>query len=359
MPNRAACCVVWLLAGPPLFLGSALAQDATPEDDTINAIRQLAQISQADQRRIGEWVQVQVDKMAATPDSDRQTASVALRKKFKGQYENQANTPPFRAQLAAQTATVAAAQLSNPKLDPWVAFALARVLVDMERDRAETLPGLVAGLKSRHEAARYLCAEGLSAPKAAIAADKAKLDEAVDALKKAALAETSPIVLGRIYLALAHGNQVPAVLDAYLAIFDKRLGDRRGGAVAADGAEVEAFEFFRSAGVLAALNQDQKAQLTSRLAVFLRLDAERYKTTGLDFYELDRLERMMDSVEAVFAELVGAAGKGGKIREELAAGGQDRRAEVLAEAYKWVGHPQSKEPGALNSSPLNVPIGAP
>lgn len=359
MPNRAAYCVVWSLLASLLVVGSALAQDTTPEDDTINTIRQLAQISVSDQRRIGDWVQMQVDKLAATPDSDRQAASVALRKKFKGQYENQANTPPFRAQLAAQTATVAAAQFGNPKLDPWVAFALPRVLVDMDRDRVETLPGLVAGLRSRHEAARYLCAEGLSAPKAAIAADKAKLDEAVDALKKAALAETSPIVLGRIYLALAHGNQVPAVLDAYLAIFDKRLGDRRGGAVAADGAEVEAFEFFRSAGVLAALNAEQKAQLTSRLAVFLRLDAERYKTTGLDFYELDRLERMMDSVEAIFAELVGAAGKGGKIREELAAGGQDRRAEVLAEAYKWVGHPQSKESGALNSPPSNVPIGAP
>ena len=59
------------------------------------------------------------------------------------------------------------------------------------------------------------------------------------------------------------------------------------------------------------------------------------------------------------AELVGPTGKGGKIREELAASGADRRAEVLAEAYKWVGHPQSKEPGALNASPWNVPIGAP
>jgi hypothetical protein len=359
MQSRAAYCVVWSLVASPLIIGSALAQDASPEDETINAIRQLPQINQPDQRRIGEWVQLQVDKLAALPDPDRQAASVAFRKKFKGQYDNPANTPPFRAQLAAQTATVAAAQLGNPKLDQWVGFALARVLADMDRDRVETLPGLVAGLRSRHEAARYLCAEGLSSPKAAIAADKAKLDEAVDALKKAALAETSPIVLGRTYLALGHGNQVPAVLDAYLAIFDKRLGDRRGGAVAADGAEVEAFEFFRSAGVLAALNADQKAQLTQRLAVFLRLDAERYKTAGLDFYELDRLERMMDSVEALLAELAGPTGKGGKIRDELAAGGPDRRAEVLAEAYKWVGHPQSKEPGALNSSPSNVPIGAP
>jgi hypothetical protein len=147
-------------------------------------------------------------------------------------------------------------------------------------------------------------------------------------------------------------------LDAYLAIFEKRLTDRRGGAVIADGAEVEAFEFFRTPSVLAVLNQNQREQLARPLAVFLRLDAERYNTTGLDFYEVDRLERMMDSVEAILIELVGA-GKGGKIRDEIAAGGQDRRAEVLTEAYKWVGHPQSKEPGALNAAPWNVAVGAP
>ena len=356
MENRAAYCLVWLLLAPVVFIGLAQAQDAAPEDETINTIRQLPQISPADQRRIADWVQVQVDKLAATPDTARQAAAVTFRKTFKGQYENPGNSQPFKAQLAAQTATVASAQFGNPETDPLVAFAFARVLVDM--NRVESFPGLAAGLKSRHEPARYLCAEGLSAQKATIAGDKGKLDEAVQVLKAAALAETSPIVLSRIYLALAHANQVPAVLDAYFAIFEKRLSDRRGGAVLADGAEVEAFEFFRNPNVLAALNQAQKEQLARLLAVFLRADAERYNTTGLDFYELDRLERMMDSVEAILTELVGA-GKGGKIRDELAAGGQDRRAEVLAEAYKWVGHPQSKEPGPLNTTPWNVPVGAP
>jgi len=184
-----------------------------------------------------------------------------------------------------------------------------------------------------------------------------KLDEVVQVLKVAGLAESSPIVLGRIYLTLAHPTQLPAVFDAYLAIFEKRLKDRRGGAVIADGAEVEAFEFFRTPNVLAALNQNQKEQLARSLAVFMRMDAERYNTTGLDFYEVDRLERMMDSGEAILAEM--APGKGGKIRDEIAGGGQDRRAEVLAEAYKWVGHPQSKEPGALNAAPWNVAVGAP
>ena len=358
MQSRVVFRIAWVLGVPLLLVGPVMAQDSIPEDEMISTIRQLPQISPADQRRIADWVHRQVEKLAATPDAGRQAAAVAFRKNFKTQYENPANSPPFKAQLAAQTAMVAAAQFGNAKLDQWVAYALARVSVDMPI--VETSPGLLAGLKSKHEPARFLCAEGLSAQKTAIAADKAKLDEAVKALKEAGLTESSPIVLGRIYLALAHTTQVPVVLDAYVAIFEKRLTDRRGGAVMADGAEVEAFEFFRNPNVLTALNSNptQKEQLARPLAVFIRMAAERYGTTGLDFYEVDRLERMMDSAEAILVELVGQ-GKGGKIRDEIAAGGQDRRAEVLGEAYKWVGHPQSKEPGALNAAPWNVAVGAP
>jgi len=356
MQSRIVFRFAWVLFVPLLYGGWVRAQDTTPEDETIATIRQLREISSADQRRIADWVQVQLDRLAAAPDAERQAAAVGFRKTFKAQYENPANSPPFKAQLAAQTAAVAAAQFGDASLDHWVAYSLARVLVDM--GGVETSAGLLAGLKSKHESARFLCAEGLSAQKTAIAAEKGKLDETVQALRGQGLVESSPIVLGRIYLALAYTTQVPAVLDAYFAIFEKRLSARRGGAMMADGAEVEAFEFFRTPSVLAALNQAQKEQLARSLAVFLRLDAERYNTTGLDFYEVDRLERTMDSEEAILAELVGQ-GKGGKIRDELAAGGQDRRAEVLAEAYKWVGHPQSKEPGALNVAPWNVAVGAP
>jgi len=356
MQSRVLFKVAWGLGVSLLLLGPVLAQDSTPEDETINTIRQLPQISTADQRRIGDWVQVQVDKLAAAPDAGRQTAALTFRKTFKTQYQNPANSPAFKTQLAAQTATIAVAQFGNAKLDQWVAYALARVLVDM--GVVETSVGLYAGLKSKHEPARFLSAEGLSALKTAIAADKSKFDEAVKALKEAGLAESSPVVLGRIYLALANPNQVPAVLDAYFAIFEKRLTDRRGGALITDGAEIEAFELFRNPNALAALNQSQKEQLARLLAVFLRADAERYNATGLDFYEVDSLERMMDSAEAILVELVGQ-GKGGKIRDEIASGGQDRRAEVLTEAYKWVGHPQSKEPGALNVAPWNVAVGAP
>ncbi len=348
--------IAWLLAGPMLFFTLAQAQEPGPEDETINTIRQLPKIDEGDQRRIADWVQVKLNKLAATEPEKKAAAAVAFRKTFKTQFENPANSPAFKAQLATQTAVIAAGQFADAKLDQQTAFGLARVLDDM--GGAEATPGFIAGLKSKHDLVRYHCADGLSKLKPVLAADKAKLDPIVQALRAQALVETSPVALTRIYLALAHNTQVPVVFDAYIAIFEKRLNDRRGGAVKADGAEVDAFEFFRLPNVLSTLNPDQKAQLARQLAVFLRLDAERYQTTGLDFYEVDGLERTMEGGEAILVEILGA-GKGGKVYNEIGAGGQDKRAEVLAETYKWVGHPQSKEPGPLNAAPWNVPVGAP
>ncbi len=334
---------------------NASAQEPGLEEQTIDTIRQLPQISVSDQRRIGDWVQSQLDKLTASAKESRQTAAAAFRTALKSQFDNANNSVPFKAQLAAQTAGLAASKFADPKLEPWVGYAVARVLADF--DKVDTLPGLLAGLKSPLESVRYLCVKGLSSQKANLAAEKDKLDQTLAALREAGLVETSPVVLGRLYLALAYVNQVPAVFDVYLAIFEKRLTQRRAGTMTADGAEIEAWEFFRNPAVLGALNADQKAQLARPLAVFVRLDAERYGATGLDFYELDRLERSLEALESILAEL--APGKGGKIRDELAAAGHDRCAEILAETAKWIGSAQSPEPGALNAPPFNVPPGAP
>src|SRR3972149_5463429 len=113
MQSRAVFQVAWVLGVPLLLAGPVRAQDATPEDETINPLRQLSKIDEGDQRRIGDWVQVKVDKLASTPDAGRQAAAVAFRKTFKTQYENPANSQAFKAQLAAQTATLAAAQFGK------------------------------------------------------------------------------------------------------------------------------------------------------------------------------------------------------------------------------------------------------
>jgi hypothetical protein len=213
-------------------------------------------------------------------------------------------------------------------------------------------------LKSDDQSTRFLCALGLVSLQPSIAQDKAKLAQTVGALRAAGETEQSVPVLTRIYLALAYPGQLADVFDAYVALFDKRLEVRRGSAVFADRAEVDAFEFFRRPGVTGALSADQKVALARRIAVFLRLDALRYSTDDLKFTERECLERRLTAAEDCLEALVGS-GQGGDIRSELKLGGHDRREAILQQAYRWIGHPTTRQNGTLNSSPWNVPLGAP
>ncbi len=334
----------------------AWGQAADPEDAMIDTIRDLNTISAADQTRIGEWAKAQIDKLAATPPAEKQAALNRFTTRFQTQFTNPRNSAAFRTQFATQVAQVAASEFGKTALDGITAWGLARVLVDLEVP--ETFVGLTACLKSSAPVARYLCARGLALQREAIAKDKAKLGEAIQALHAAALAETDPVALSHLYRALAYSGQVGEVFSAYLSIFDKRLSARRKAPrLAGDGAELEAFEFSRIPSVAGALNAEQKSQLAQRVAVFLRLDGERYNTDVLPAREKAKLESTLESAEAVLMALTG--GKSAGIAEELAKGGHERRAAVLTQVYRWVGHPTTGETGALNASPWNVPLGAP
>lgn len=345
-------CWVWIFVSTTV----ARAQLPAAEDQTIDTIRTLPQIGDGDRRRIQEWVDIQIDKVAKTVKEKRQEAAGTFRAAMKTQFNNPADTPAFRSALRAQLAQSTVARVVDPKLDRWVGFAIVRTMVDF--NAIETVPGFIAGLKSSEEMIRYLSADGLATLNASLPGDKEKFDQAIAALRAAGESEASLVVLGRIYAALAYPAQIPVVFDAYMAIFDQRGVGRRAAAGAGAGGEVEAFEFFRNPAVLSALSSEQKSKLAAALAVFLRADAERYDSTGLSFDELDRLERALDGAESIAAELAGA-GKGGKIRDEIGSGGHDSRGNVRAEAYKWVGNPATKDKGALNEAPFNVPVGAP
>ncbi len=349
-----------LLADAP----SVWAQDQG--DTIIDTIRVRDTISDADQGRIGRWVSDQIDRLATPGGGGLQTRLATFRDVLRSQYNDARNTPEFRLQLAARTAAAAVERFGQADLDAVVAHALAQVLLDMAR--IETLSGLEAGLKSGVPVARLLCARGLGGLKAAIANDKPTQDAVIVALREAGKKETSPVVLSRIYLALAYSGQAADVLPAYLDILDRRLAYRRGPAVVADGAEGEALELFRTSGVIGSLNPAQRSELAQRLAVFMRLDAERYasdeiappadpKAGDLGFYERDALERMLVATEAVMIMLV--PGQSDTITSELRAGGYAQRAQVLARAYQWVGNPTGNVPGILTPAPWNVPIGAP
>ncbi|UCE59427.1 MAG: hypothetical protein JSU63_18535 [Phycisphaerales bacterium] len=350
------CIILVILAVGGFVVPPALAQSATSDDAVIDAIRGRSSIESLDQARILQWIEGEIDELKGKVEEDPLAAEVRFRTRLTECNQDTRNSAQFRAELARQMTRGALTHFGDATLDGTAARALARVLVDL--DPAETHAGLLAGLKSKDQGARFLCARGLAAQKTAIAQDNNKLGQTIAALREAGLAETSSVVLAHIYAALAHRNQISAVFEAYITLFDKRIEYRRGTAVFVDRAELDAFDFFRSRGVIDSLSAEQKTALTVRLAVFLRADAERYNATDLGTDEADAVERRLDGGEACLDTLVGT-GRGGTIRDELRDGGYARRDAVLQQAYRWVGNPATQSAGALNTAPWNVPIGAP
>lgn len=344
-----------LIAGIALAASPVSGQAPAPEDANIQPVRRMTQIGPADQRLINEWIQAQIDRLAALEPETAEGAYAEYRKKFSDLYGHADNTAQFRTQFTLQLAELAGAQFARSDRPAWLARSLARVLVDI--NRVETVSALIAGLRSGDQATRYLCANGLATLRSNIAGDKELLETVVAALRAAGVAETNPVVLGQIYVALTYPTpQATTAAEAVLAILEARVQFRRGPAVVVDRAEVDAYEFFRGAGVVAALTAEQKNRLVTMVAVLLRMDAERYDSLNLAYEEIDAIERRLDGAESILAEL---AGKGGDIRNEIGLGGYERRGAVRTQAYLWVGHVAQNQPGTLNAAPWNVALGAP
>ena len=331
-----------------LVVAAAVAQAPAPEETAIEMISQLDSIGDSDQARIAEWVTLQIDRLSQAPEQEQREAAKKFRETFRRRFENPRNTPMFKAQLAAQTAAVAAQMVG--KASSMVAYGIARVLVDM--NRPETLAGHIAGLQSEAPIARYLSARGIYELQPAIASDKEKAERAISSLREAALVEKDAVALAQMYRAMGFpAPQTAAVVQAYSEVFAKRSGATGG----VNGAELEALNYLRNPAVLSALNPAQKTQLPAALAAFMRRYVERYNQPKLSFEEIDRLERLMSATEEII-EGLGASG-GGSVRKVLEEGGYERRADVAAEAFKWIGDPNTKTAGVLNSAPWNVPVG--
>ncbi len=352
MTHRTAALAAVGAVGLLLLPGTGFAQaEPSPEATAIEMIRRLDPIGDGDQTRIGDWVRVQIDRLAQIPEAERQQAGKAFRQTFRSQFGNSNNTPAFKTQFVVQTARKAEEVLTRDSTDLQVAFAVARVLVDF--NRAEALPGLLAGLKSQWPVARYLSARGIQGLHQSIVSEKDKSERVITALREAANAEKDGVALGQIYRAISACGQGSAALDAYLAIMESRLAKRQD--PESLGAEIAVYQQFRDPAAINTLNQGQKVQLVSRLAGFLRVYTERYNTANLDFDEIDRLERGLALAEEILETAAGTAG--GTIRRQLEDGGYDRRGDVATEAFKWIGDPNNDTPGTLNAAPWNVPMG--
>lgn len=348
MPNVRAPRGVLILLLTAVFPCAAIAQSPNPEQATLDTLKQRTDISASDQESIGRWIRAEMERFIDFP---------AFRKRLMDQYSQAGNTEAFKQHFALRTVHAATTVFATSENRGDAAHALAQVLVDM--DRSDVLPGFIAGLKSPDARARFVCARGLVAQKKAVGADKAKIDSVLPFLREAGLAESNPIVLGRMYEALGFPPaQAPAAFDAYLALFDKRMALRKNNPLVVDGAEWYAYEYFRTKSIASALNANQQQQLAARLAVFLRFDAERYEAQNLSFDEVDTLERCLDGVEEILSLLVGD-GKGGKIRDVLGSTGHTHPAAIQPELTKWIGSNSSNEKGVLNDPPWNIPPGAP
>jgi hypothetical protein len=355
-----------------VFALPARAQDVAAQDAQINTIRQLAVVRTNDQERIRTWIEDRVAELKAAPAPSRAgglnaTAFRGFRERIDQQLAEPNNTPAFATAFVEQLTAVAQAEFAKPDAGPTVLAALARVLVDA--DRAEIVPALVSGLTSPVETVRYLCARGLVAQAAAVAQDKARLASIAQAVQQAAVKETSAAVLGRLYEAIAIPSEAGAVFPAFTAIFDARLSALRAGAAKVDAAEVFAIEYFSATGVQAGLDANQKAELVRRLAVFLRIYAQRYNDPAIapsadadapdvGYYEREFVERSLYGIEGILEAVVGS-GKGGKIRDVLGNTGFDGHADVLTETARWVGSADGAARGELNEAPWNVAPGAP
>ncbi len=349
---------IWfVLVFVALCATAASAQKPGRKDAAIEQIRTRRDLSATDTRQIGDWVKERVRTLKANSDAGNSNPLVPFLKRFSEQYSNRKNTPDFKTELVVQTSTVAMLKFDQADVSTSVAIGLATVLVDF--NRIEAVDALLAGLSVTDASTRALCLTGLTELQSAIERDAGKVQQVVQALRRAGASETDSGVVAQIYRALAYENQTALVFDTYLEILDKRLDGRGGPDVFLPIAEVELVEFFRLRAVIVALSQPEKTLLVASLAVLLRSDAERYGVETLkDHYEKVALEQRLHGVETILVAVVGG-GNGGRIRSKLEEGGHEQRSAILQEAYKWVGDPDAKTPGTLNAEPWNVPLGAP
>jgi hypothetical protein len=330
---------------------TAWAQNAPDEDVVLDTIRVLSSIGSSDQRRIRDWVDAQLAELSG-PSVNAATKFQQMRTRITTQFGNANNTPAFNEQFAAQLAQVAADRFSAGNLDPQLMRGLARGM--MEINRIETVPGLLAGLENDDQATRYLSATTLGQLRRQLSTNADQFTNVVRALREAGTRETNGVVLRSIYRALSYEDKVGDVLPAFLAIMDARLAARRGGSVIADGGEEAALQFFAQRPVANAVGAEQRKQLVNRLAPFARMLAARYQAERLPFAEQDHIERTLWLTEEVWSILTGQQGQ---VREVLENQGRAGRPQLEAAVVAWIG--SADQQGILNSSPWDVPVGAP
>lgn len=326
----------------------------TPQDIAIDAVRTRSEIPENDPS-IDGWITYRLEKLRAEvgipPQGSEPTPSEQFVNAFRTESAHAQNSNSFKQRLAEQTARRFASELqSNAELDPRVAEAFARALLAMENVAA--MNGLVAGLRAKsYPAVRYLSAKALAALIPAIQADQGLTASTLQVLKSAGAEETSPAVLQQIYEAMYYRERLNVAVPAILDLMEAQL-KLRANAPAGSAAEEPVIAFLKReiAGI-----QDRN-RLVGILAAHLRLDVERYLSPNVSPAEKDDLERIIDAVEGLLAQIVSPTSPAPNVRDAMKKP-ENQNAAMPVELAKWIGSEQSR--GVLNDPPWNVPVGAP
>ena len=360
-PGAFALLALFLMVGS---VAHAQGQPPNPNAAALDPIRNRDPFPTTSGRLIEDWINWELGNIASSGQPD---AYKIYTQRFVSQLTNSGNSASFVGALAGQATGVAKAQFARPNLNLNVAICITRSLVEL--NRIEVVDGLLVALSSDVEGARFLALRGLENLRPAIAAQNDELTEVVAELRTAGVKETNPVLVGHVYMALGFPSITTEAFDAYVAILDQRLKTRRGGATVVDGAEIEAWEYFRTPAIASALNNQQKTPLVQKVAGFLGLDAKRgaklhaqreaLLATNPDsfnpdlFKELDRIERCLDGMDELLASVTALPG-GGDVRKALAAGDWN---DILAQVARWIGDADTNATGALAAAPWSVPAG--
>lgn len=332
----------------------ALAQN----DEAIDAIRDRDSIPETDQDRLARWLGAKVDSLGSA--TDMQQAFDALNAEFR----DTRNSDAFTQVLVTELAKIAVNRYARSSLGKPTAFALSHQL--SLTPRVETVPALLAGLKSSHSFVRYKSARSLGRLSAQIAGDDAMFTQVRDGIRDAALAEEDPVALRYELRALSSRERIAQIVPVFISVLDKRIEARQNPTVKADGAELGIYENLARQDVLDGLSQPQQVELVKRLARLFRIDVTRYnhprlaaegEITDEKYREVARLERMLVAVEDILARMVQGGTR--KIPGELQNGGIARNQQIRTIVYEWIGDAATSTEGRLNSAPWNIPVGAP
>ena len=319
-----------------LVLALLLTQPLSTQAQSVSALRLTeAKITSQQQKLITEWLSERITTMA---DKDNLLKAIEARSEILMQADGA--TSLFLTAYVAGLNDTLKAELNRQRDNDLLAFNAAFCLANLQQPSSSAL--LTELLKAKSTAARYWAVKGLSALlSSANNPDSARI---IQSLSAAAVKESSPLVLGRIYANLDKADPEPS-LKALLKVMDPRLKAYRDAKVIGPQAELGAIA--AAAQIWAKLDQSQQNDLAKRIGQLMAFSALRYTRDYNDLtpYLRKNLERIVIAAEALLSQMAKArlSDVGTPLKQALKSAQADRLARISAALDAWAATDGAKE----------------